>query len=430
MICDVCHKMLASHWNVLTHCQSSKHQNALTWHRNPAGSLPQPHKAAAWAMTSADAVSLARLSGSSWLRAPPLAPPFLLAFGAAGPEPPPSEAATTSSWVPPLPSAPLTLGRFPAASSGLAADGLGPPVGGQSGSYRGAVASPAEVLPPPPPAVGAAPPPSFAPPAGLVDDGPPPLERHSRPPGDAGRQVLEAVPQLPVEMLPDMFEAALSLGGARRTPLVPKRHVGATNGAVVKACDFPVASACSLDRRATADAELDRPADGRAQRSDSPADAAILRECREAGLDRATVCVVTSDDGPVVAVMHLEDCRETIDAALEWAADGRDKGDGDSSVATAFDEDCLESAKGTTNLHGSFKSGDCMVVVLAYDGREVSEAGRPEGGYLRLFEGDVVELLSDPAPGHPGNQWAEYSFGCTRGGEEGWVPLGCLRRHR
>jgi len=78
---------------------------------------------------------------------------------------------------------------------------------------------------------------------------------------------------------------------------------------------------------------------------------------------------------------------------------------------------------------GETVAADYHTAKVEYDGREVSEAQEPEGGYLAVGVGDRVELLSDGAPGHGANRWPSYAYGRRlRDAEEGWIPVGCLMR--
>ena len=50
-------------------------------------------------------------------------------------------------------------------------------------------------------------------------------------------------------------------------------------------------------------------------------------------------------------------------------------------------------------------------VLVAYDGRELTESGSgPKGGYLAVELGEPLELLGSVAPGHARNQHQRYRF--------------------
>lgn len=66
------------------------------------------------------------------------------------------------------------------------------------------------------------------------------------------------------------------------------------------------------------------------------------------------------------------------------------------------------------------------VVAIAYDGREVNEAGSAEGGYLPLTVGARITLVTEASPGEASNRFSLYAYGRLASGEEGWVPLDCL----
>ena len=65
-------------------------------------------------------------------------------------------------------------------------------------------------------------------------------------------------------------------------------------------------------------------------------------------------------------------------------------------------------------------AGSCAVV-WSYAGTEHTAEGRQELGYLAVTEGETVEVLSQPHPGHAGNLFAAYVFASGKAGR-GWLP--------
>lgn len=67
------------------------------------------------------------------------------------------------------------------------------------------------------------------------------------------------------------------------------------------------------------------------------------------------------------------------------------------------------------------------VVAKVYDGLEWNEAGEIEGGYIALAVGDRATLLSEASSGHAANKWQRYAYGELASGQEGWLPVDCLK---
>ena len=82
-------------------------------------------------------------------------------------------------------------------------------------------------------------------------------------------------------------------------------------------------------------------------------------------------------------------------------------------------EEVTSAAPGTT----------VWLISEAYDGMEMSESGQPETGYVPISNGDTVQLLSEPAPGHQRNKAAFYVYDQRLHDlHKGWFPWHLRRR--
>ena len=66
-------------------------------------------------------------------------------------------------------------------------------------------------------------------------------------------------------------------------------------------------------------------------------------------------------------------------------------------------------------------------VILNYDASEVDEAGNPEGGYLRVRIGQRITIEHEALPGHARNLYDQYIFARLDDHEQGWLPTACLQ---
>ena len=69
------------------------------------------------------------------------------------------------------------------------------------------------------------------------------------------------------------------------------------------------------------------------------------------------------------------------------------------------------------------------MVVAAYDPSPERTASRvcQEVGYLACLKGELIAVVDGtPQPGHEGNQWPWYVWGCNSQSVSGWLPAGIL----
>ena len=79
---------------------------------------------------------------------------------------------------------------------------------------------------------------------------------------------------------------------------------------------------------------------------------------------------------------------------------------------------CFDSASSSINI---------LSALTRYDGREISERGFQENGYLAVDIGDHIEVMSEQYPGHRKNTESFYVYAkCVESGSEGWLPASVI----
>ena len=79
---------------------------------------------------------------------------------------------------------------------------------------------------------------------------------------------------------------------------------------------------------------------------------------------------------------------------------------------------CFDSARSGINI---------LSALTRYGGREISESGVPEIGYLAVDIGDHIEVMSEQCPGHRKNKESFYVYAkCVESNCEGWLPASVI----
>ena len=93
----------------------------------------------------------------------------------------------------------------------------------------------------------------------------------------------------------------------------------------------------------------------------------------------------------------------------------------------------LEETSSEQRKDGQSSGEQAMIAIADYDGKEMSEGGVFEGGYLSLVVGCSVTALCEPVPGHTANRAMLYRYGyriaCPAEGggfRQGWFPVSCV----
>ena len=81
-------------------------------------------------------------------------------------------------------------------------------------------------------------------------------------------------------------------------------------------------------------------------------------------------------------------------------------------------EGCSDPARSTINI---------LSALTRYDGREISERGFQEDGYLAVDIGERIEIMSKMYPGHSNNTESFYVYAkCMERDSEGWLPASVI----
>ena len=76
---------------------------------------------------------------------------------------------------------------------------------------------------------------------------------------------------------------------------------------------------------------------------------------------------------------------------------------------------------------GERNADSILSALTRYDGKEISERGIQENGYLAVDIGDHIEVMSKKYPGHRSNTAPFYVYAkCTKRGSEGWLPASVI----
>ena len=80
-------------------------------------------------------------------------------------------------------------------------------------------------------------------------------------------------------------------------------------------------------------------------------------------------------------------------------------------------------------IHCDALDAGVYMVAVAYDPLPERTPSRAlqEMGYLACVKGELISVVDGtPQPGHEGNQWPWYVWGCNSQSVSGWLPAGIL----